>query len=107
MNTVAYSVRRIMMNKTLKKLIAFVLVFALSLSVFAGVFAVFAEDATVAEGTTVVEEIEEEEYSTTTFFDLFVRFWKSIGDFLKYIFYDVFLGKPAPEIPPVPNNRYF
>ena len=93
-------IRRIHMNKTLKRLIAFVLVLALSLSAFAGAFSVFAEDTTVAEDI-------DEEYSKTTFLELIVRFWQSVGAFFKYIFYDVFLGKPAPEIPPVPNNRYF
>ena len=89
------------MNKTLKKLISIVLVLTLSLSAFAGVFSVF------AEGTTAAVDDSDEEHKHTSFFELFVNFWRSIGAFIKYIFYDIFLGKPAPEIPSKPSYQFF
>lgn len=91
------------MNKTLKKLISIVLVLTLSLTAFGGVFSAFAEGTTAAS----VSDDSEEEYSKTTFLELFVRFWKSIGDFFKYVFYELLLGKPAPDIPEKPSYRFF
>lgn len=88
------------MNKTLKKLIALMLVLVMSLPVFATAFAVFAEE-NAAVATTVAAE-EEEEHADTTFFEMIVDFFESIWSFLKYVFYEVFLGKPAPPIPDPP-----
>lgn len=92
------------MNKTLKKLIALMLVLVMALPVFATAFSVFAEDAAV---TTVaaVDEDEEEEHADTTFFEMFIDFFKSIWEYLKYIFYEVFLGRPAPDVPEAPTRR--
>ena len=88
------------MNKTLKKIIALVLVLTLSVSMFAVSFSVFA-----TEGTTVAADAgDEEERHNTSMIELFVKFLKSVGDFFKYIFYDLFLGKPAPDIPKPPRS---
>lgn len=89
------------MNKTLKKLIALMLVLVMSLPVFATAFAVFAEEGAVV-ATTVAAEEEEEEHADTTFFEMIVNFFESIWSYLKYVFYEVFLGKPAPPIPDPP-----
>ena len=76
------------------------LVLVMSLPVFATAFAVFAEE-NAAVATNVAAE-EEEEHVDTTFFEMIVDFFESIWSFLKYVFYEVFLGKPAPPIPDPP-----
>lgn len=92
------------MNKTLKKLIALMLVLVMALPAFSAAFSVFAEEAPAA--TTVVADDEEDEHVKTTFFEMFIDFFKSIWEYLKYIFYEVFLGKPAPKPPEAPT-KYF
>ena len=65
------------MNKTLRKIIAFVLVLTLSVSMFAVSFSAFA-----TEGTTVVADTgDEEERHNTSMFQLIFEFFKSVGDF--------------------------
>ena len=91
------------MNKTLKKVVAYVLVLTLSFSMFGVLFGAFAEGTTAPEGTTVVADDDENNDKGTTMIELFVKFCKSFWSFIKYIFYDVFLGKPAPEIPKPPR----
>lgn len=90
------------MKKTLRKIIAFVLVLTLSVSMFAVVFSAFAADADTSAVTVPADDSEEEEH--TTYLQLFIDFFKSIFAFFKYIFYDVYLGKPAPEIPNAPRG---
>lgn len=93
------------MNKTLKKLIALMLVLVMALPVFSAAFAVFAEEAPAAT-TAVADDEEEKEHADTTFFEMFIDFFKSIWSFIKYVFYEVFLGKPAPKPPEAPT-KYF
>lgn len=89
------------MNKTFKRIIALVLSFIMLMSVSAACFSVFAEDEDTAVTTTVLAESEEsdEHDAHPTFFAMAITFWKEIFSFLKYIFYDVFRGLPAPEAP--------
>lgn len=86
------------MNKTLRKIIAFVLVLALSASVFAVSFSVFATEGTTAS----VDDSGDEDHEPMAFTRMFVDFVKSIYQFFKYIFYEIFLGIPAPDIPEPP-----
>lgn len=91
------------MKKTFRKIIALVLALTLSVSMFAVVFSAFAaDDADTSAVTAPVDDSEEEEH--TTYLQLITDFFKSIFAFLKYIFYDVYLGKPAPEIPNAPRS---
>ena len=66
-------------------------------------FSVSAEELTtgVVESTEPEEEPHEEH---KTFADLFVTMWEEIIAFFKYIFYDVFRGAPAPDIPEAPTK---
>lgn len=84
-----------------KKLIALLLSLMLILSTFAVGFGAFAADSNVA----VVDASEDESEEThSTFFALFIEFVKEIGKFIKYIFYDLWLGDPAPDIPDAPTK---
>ncbi len=91
------------MNKTLRKIIAFALVLTLSVSMFGVVFSAFAADPTAAATTSVADDSEDEE-EHTTYLQMIADFFKSIYSFLKYIFYEIFLGKPAPDIPKPPRS---
>lgn len=90
------------MNKTLKKLTALVLSLVLMMSVFAVGFSVFAED-TAATTVAAAEQETEKHEDHRTFFQIIVDFWKEIGAFFKYIFYDMWLGIPAPPAPVLPK----
>lgn len=94
------------MNKTFKKLIALMLVLLMSLPLFTAAFAVFAEETPAVTTAAAADDEEEDEHVKTTFFEMFIDFFKSIWEYLKYIFYDVFLGKPAPKPPEAPT-KYF
>ena len=94
------------MNKTFKKLIALMLVLLMSLPLFTAAFAVFAEEAPAVTTAAAADDEEEDEHVKTTFFEMFIYFCKSIWEYLKYVFYDVFLGKPAPKPPEAPT-KYF
>lgn len=94
------------MNKTFKKLIALMLVLLMSLPLFTAAFAVFAEEAPAVTTAADADDEEEDEHVKTTFFEMFIDFFKSIWEYLKYVFYDVFLGKPAPKPPEAPT-KYF
>lgn len=90
------------MNKTLKKIVALMLSLIMILSVSAVCFSVFAEDGAVVENTEdTAAPAESEHPAHTTFLQLFVDFFKEVFNFFKYIYYDVFLGKPVPEVPPM------
>lgn len=89
------------MNKTLRKLVALVLVVMMTLSVCGASFSAFAE---AGETTTVAADDSEFDTEHVSFIELFYRFVKSIWEFLRYIFYDVVLGKPAPDVPPAPGR---
>lgn len=90
------------MNKTLRKLVALVLVLMMTLSVCGASFSAFAETGEVA--STVEPDDSEFDTEHVSFIELFYRFLKSIWEFLRYIFYDVVLGKPAPDVPPAPGR---
>ena len=94
------------MKKSLKKAIALILTLVMLMSAFVGVLSAFAEDEPeVTEAADVTEaEKGEEDFEHNSFFNIFVRFWKEVLSFWKYILYDVLLGKPAPEIPPMPET---
>lgn len=94
------------MNKTLKKLVALMLVLVMALPVFTAAFAVFAEEAPAATTAAAADDEEEKEHANTTFFEMFIDFFKSIWEFLKYVFYEVFLGKPAPKPPEAPTKHF-
>lgn len=94
------------MNKTFKKLIALMLVLLMSLPLFTAAFAAFAEEAPAVTTAAAADDEEEDEHVKTTFFEMFIDFFKSIWEYLKYVFYDVFLGKPAPKPPEAPT-KYF
>lgn len=83
-----------------KKFIALLLSLMLILSTFAVGFGAFAADSNVA----VVDADEEENETHQTFFSIFIEFFKEIGKFIKYIFYDLWLGNPAPDIPDAPTK---
>lgn len=70
------------MKKTFKKIISLVLVLVMLMSV--GVMGVAAEDSTATDSSD----------DHGSFFSLFVRFAMEIFNFFKYIFHDVWLGKP-------------
>lgn len=94
----------ILMNKTFRKFTALVLSFILLISVFAVGFSAFATGDAVADTTVVATEQETEKHEDhATFFQLFITFCKEIGSFFKYIFYDMWLGIPAPPAPALPN----
>ena len=93
------------MNKTLKKLTALILSLILAISVFAVGFTAFAEDGVAAETTVAAAEQEPGKHENhATFFQIIVDFWKEVGAFLKYIFYDMWLGIPAPPAPTLPQR---
>ena len=91
------------MNKTLKKLTALVLSLVLMMSVFAVGFSVFAEETAAATTVAAAEQETEKHEDHRTFFQLIVDFWKEVGAFFKYIFYDMWLGIPAPPAPVLPK----
>lgn len=80
-------------------MLALVLSVMMLLSVCAVGMSVFAEDGTTAVVETTEEESEHQPH--TTFFEITVAFWKEVFNFFKYIFYDVFLGLPVPDIKPI------
>lgn len=93
------------MNKTLRKIIAFVLVLTLSVSMFAVVFSAFAADTTAVATTAAAgEDDSDDDEGHTTYLQLIADFFKTIYSFFKYIFYEIFLGKPAPDIPKPPRG---
>ncbi len=93
------------MNKTLKKIIALALVFVLAVPVFGAAFSVFAEDEVVADAPVIVEDdAGDEEEVHKTMAELFYEFLKSIWSYIKYIFHDVWIGMPAPDIPEPPAD---
>lgn len=99
-----FQIRRKSMNKTLKKFTALILSLILAVSVFAVGFTAFAEGE-VADTTVAAAEQETEKHEDhTTFFQLFINFFKEIGSFIKYIFYDMWLGIPAPPAPTIPDR---
>ncbi len=69
------------MKKTFKKIVSLVLALVMIMSI--GVVGVGAADTDV--------ESEKEEYGS--FAAIFIQFWIEVGEFLKYIFYDLWLGK--------------
>lgn len=71
------------MKKTFKKIISLVLVLVMLMSV--GAMAASAEDSTAE-----TDNIEEH----GSFISIFVRFALEIFNFFKYIFHDLWLGKP-------------
>ena len=83
------------MNKTLKRIVALVLAVVISLSCLAviGLAAVTDED-----GQTVYDE-------SKRFWKLWVDGFKSLWDFIRYIFYDVFLGRDSGAIPEAPTHQ--
>lgn len=100
-----FQIRRNSMNKTLKKLTALILSLILAVSVFAVGFTAFAEDGIAADTTVAAAEQETEKHGDhATFFQLFIDFFKEIGSFIKYIFYDMWLGRPAPPAPTIPDR---
>lgn len=92
------------MNKTLKKFTAMILSLILLMSVFAVGFSVFAEDPAAATTVTATEQEGEKHDEHVTFFQLMINFIKEIGSFFKYIFYDMWLGIPAPPAPTLPQR---
>ncbi|MCI6771416.1 MAG: hypothetical protein PUF31_00995 [Oscillospiraceae bacterium] len=93
------------MNKTLKKFTALILSLVLAVSVFAVGFTAFAEGDPAADTTVVATEQETEKHGDhATFFQLIIDFFKEIGSFIKYIFYDMWLGRPAPPAPTIPDR---
>ncbi|MEE1321013.1 MAG: hypothetical protein UHM85_05705 [Acutalibacteraceae bacterium] len=92
------------MNKTLKKIIAIVLtaIMLMSVAVVAS-----AESYVDPDSGIIVEDVEttapeaEEDNSVhhggeyDNLFEIIAQFWVEVFNFFKYIFYDVFLGKPA------------
>ena len=82
------------MNQKFKRIVALVLSLIMILSVAAVAVNVFAADANDVE----------EPHEHKTFFQIFSEFFNEVINFFKYIFHDVFLGKPAPDIPPAPVN---
>ena len=66
----------------------------------------FADFFQAALQAAAADDEEEDEHVKTTFFEMFIDFFKSIWEYLKYVFYDVFLGKPAPKPPEAPT-KYF
>ncbi len=100
-----FQIRRIRMNKTLKKLTALILSLILAISVFAVGFTAFAEDGVAADAIVAAAEQETGKHEDhATFFQLFIDFFKEIGSFFKYIFYDMWLGIPAPPAPTIPDR---
>ncbi|MDD6012577.1 MAG: hypothetical protein PUC33_07000 [Oscillospiraceae bacterium] len=88
------------MKKTFKKVLSLILVVMMLMSVTAVAFSSFAsaEDVTattVSDDNLADDEIPDEGEAGPhkSFIQLFIEFFKEIGSFLKYIFYDIFLGK--------------
>lgn len=76
------------MNKTIKKIISLVLCVLMLMSVAAVGFSAFATDVTEP-----VDGGDHEEHRM--FFQIILDFFIEIGNFFKYIFYDLLLGKAA------------
>lgn len=91
------------MKNSLKKIIALVLSLIIISSVMAVGFSVYAEDAVSVTVADSEEETEEDNH--TSFFALTINFFREIFRFFKYIFYDVFLGKPVPDVPPLSHTH--
>lgn len=86
------------MKNSLKRIIALVLSLIILASTAAVSFASFAAPQEDSSITTTTGD-EDNEQPHPTFFKLFIEFVKEIYNFFKYIFYDVILGRPAPDVP--------
>lgn len=87
------------MKNSFKRIIALVLSLIILASTAAVSFASFAAPQEDSAITTTTANEDDSEQPHPTFFKLFVSFVKEIFDFFKYIFYDVILGRPAPDVP--------
>ena len=84
------------MNKSLKRVISLVLAIVLSLS-FLTVIGL-AAGVTDQDGDVVYDE-------SKRFWKWWVEGFKSLWDFIRYIFYDVFRGRDAGAIPEAPTKH--
>lgn len=89
------------MNKKLKKIIALVLSLIMILSASAACLSAFAADETADRVEVVGGSDEGDHPAHSSFTEIFINFYREIFNFFKYIFYDVFLGKDVPAVPPM------